>query len=92
MATEYALKKTESREVCFTGFEVPVRAELEHLAEVAGWRIRKSVVLSLTLLVAGPNAGPSKLATAKGFGKEIIDEAAFRERLKSSAPPSLPAS
>lgn len=53
------------KEVLITGFAAAERARLEQMAIEAGMTLRKSVTQNLDFLVAGPRAGPSKLAKAQ---------------------------
>lgn len=66
-------------EILFTGFSKAQRAELEELAELYDMTVRKSVTEGLNYLVAGPNAGPAKLAQAAEVGVDIIDLDEFME-------------
>lgn len=63
--------------ILFTGFAAALRAELEQRAEVAGMVVRKSVSKTLDYLVAGPNAGPSKLDQAAEIGVVVLTEDGF---------------
>lgn len=63
--------------VLFTGFAAAIRAEMEQRAESAGMVVRKSVSKTLDYLVAGPNAGPSKLDQAVEIGVVILTAAEF---------------
>ena len=68
-------------EVAFTGFDVATERELIAKAKAAGFFVRKSVTLTLSFLVAGPNAGPSKLATAKGLNCPVISVEEFHAKI-----------
>jgi DNA ligase (NAD+) len=59
------------------------REEGTELAEEAGARVASSVSQKTDFVVAGENAG-SKLTKAESLGVEVIDEAEFRRRLRSS--------
>jgi NAD-dependent DNA ligase len=86
MPNKTTLRGAPRGEVCFTGFDTADRNELEAIAATAGFYVRKSVTPSLSYVVAGMNGGSSRLsATARGLGKEIINEATFRMRLSGSA-------
>ena len=63
--------------VLFTGFSADRRAELESLAESAGWDVRAAVGSTLDYLVTGPRGGPSKVAKAQELGVCVIDEGTF---------------
>lgn len=62
----------EAPSILFTGFKRAEREAMEQLAENAGWRIRKTVSMTLDYLVIGDNAGPSKLKEATSLGVEIV--------------------
>lgn len=64
-------------EICFTGFTKADKLRLEGMAYTADMVVRQSVTKGLTHLVAGPNAGPTKLARAEEIGAETIDESEF---------------
>ncbi|MBI4642469.1 MAG: hypothetical protein HY790_05520 [Deltaproteobacteria bacterium] len=51
-------------EVCFSGFTVSEKEVLEQEAREAHLEVVKSVTKQLRYLVAGPNAGPTKLKKA----------------------------
>lgn len=64
-------------EVCFTGFTDEAKVFLVEKAVQAGFSIKDSVTKTLTILVAGSNAGPSKLAKAEAQNCVITDAAGF---------------
>ena len=67
--------------VVFTGTLVRMtRDEAKAMAERLGAKVAGSVSKKTNLLVAGPGAG-SKLADAQKHGVEVIDEAAWFERI-----------
>lgn len=84
---EYILNDTHPTEVAFTGFATAERADLERMAATAGMHVRKSVTLTLTFLVAGPNAGPKKLATARGLNCPVISREEFEAKLTGADGP-----
>lgn len=63
--------------VLFTGFQTRRKQKLEEIAEAAGFDVRTHVGSTLDYLVTGPNAGPSKTATAQSLGVSVIDEDTF---------------
>lgn len=69
--------KTRNPEVCFTGFTDDVKAGLIESAIQAGFTVRDSVTKGLTVLVAGSNAGPTKLARAEAQGCIVTDTTGF---------------
>ena len=85
-ATKRAHANDQRPTVCFTGFTDVEKAELAELA-TRDFRVAKSVIVGLKYLVTGPNAGPAKLAAAKGYGSQILSEAQFLELLQSGALP-----
>ncbi len=67
--------------IVFTGgLESMPRPDAQRLAERHGARVGGSISKKVTLVVAGPGAG-SKLDDARRLGIEVIDEAAFFERI-----------
>ncbi len=73
----------EGEIMVFTGgLESMPRPDAQRLAERAGARIAGGISKKVTLVVAGPGAG-SKLEDAQRLGIEVIDEAAFLERVKA---------
>lgn len=82
----YALegqKKDRILEVCFTGFALDDKEELERMAAIGALRLRKSVTKNLDFLVCGDAPGPAKLEKAKGQGVTIMDEVGFRHLLET---------
>jgi hypothetical protein len=74
-------KGAEEIEILFTGFEDAARGKLERLAASKGMRVRTAVTKKLTLLCIGPNAGPTKIARARGVHAALIDETRFTSLL-----------
>jgi len=66
-------KRSPTREILFTGLAAAERAALEAAAERCGWTVRKTVSQTLTCLVCGPNAGPSKIERAMRQGSLVVD-------------------
>ena len=62
------------------GLETISREEATERAQAAGARVASSVSSKTTFVVAGENPG-SKLVKAEELGVEVIDEAAFLQRL-----------
>ena len=79
--------RKKENEICFTGFPAALRQELENEAEAANLDIVKSVTKSLRYLVAGPNAGPSKLAKAKEKEVVIMTQDQFHNMLETGELP-----
>jgi NAD-dependent DNA ligase len=69
--------KSKRAEVCFTGFSADERKELEATAEAMGIRPVGSVTRGLLFLVAGENAGPSKLQKAETQGTPVLTREQF---------------
>lgn len=59
-------------EVLFSGFPDVDRAYLEQLAQAHNWVVRQTVSKHLTVLVAGPRVGATKLARARAAGVQIM--------------------
>lgn len=74
-------------QILFTGFASVQRAHLEGLCDAAGLRVMKTVAQGLVFLCAGPNAGPSKVAKARGQGVYIVREAELHALLESGELP-----
>lgn len=64
-------------QILFTGFARVQRAVLEAKAAAAGLRVMKIVAQDLLYLVAGPNAGPAKVAQARMQHVYILSESQF---------------
>ncbi|MEO3692440.1 NAD-dependent DNA ligase LigA [Roseateles paludis] len=78
-------------EVCFTGFSATEKSELETVATDAGLKVVTSVTKGLMFLVAGTNAGPSKLEKARKQGAQVLDLIGFQELLQADESPKSPA-
>ncbi|MCS6820319.1 MAG: NAD-dependent DNA ligase LigA [Microscillaceae bacterium] len=63
-------------------FETMSREELQNTIEKHGGKVLSSVSAKLHYLIAGKEAGPSKLEKAQRLGVRIINEQAFLEMLK----------
>lgn len=72
-----ARRVAASEGVVFTGFARAARTLLEAQACASGLRVCKSVDKACLYVVAGPNAGPAKLAKARAEGLLVITEQAF---------------
>ena len=64
-----------------TGYKKADRESMGNLATEAGLAIRKTVSSSLDYLIAGENAGPSKMALADELGVEVVGGEEFEEWL-----------
>jgi len=73
--------------IIFTGFPKAKRVELEAQATQAGMRVCATVTQDCAYLVAGPNAGPKKLETAKTVGALILDGEQFLSMLETGEIP-----
>jgi len=73
--------------IIFTGFPKAKKAELEAQATQAGMRVCATVTQDCAYLVAGPNAGPRKLETAKAVGALILDGEQFLSMLETGEIP-----
>ncbi len=76
--------------IIFTGFAKVQRAALEARAEAAGMRVCKTVTKTCLYLVAGPNAGPSKVANARELNAYILNERQFHALLNTGELPDDP--
>ena len=76
-------RQIKGPEVCFTGFGVTEREELESRATGNGLHVVTSVTKGLMLLVAGANAGPAKLDKARSGGIAVVDRAGFDHFLET---------
>lgn len=82
-----SLQSATGPEVCFTGFAVALRAQLEARARAAGLSVVQSVTVGLTFLVCGPNAGPSKVEKARKRYVYILDAQQLDELVESGVLP-----
>lgn len=71
-------RRTWETAVFFAGFGVTKRAELEDLAEAAGWQVRSRISGTVDYVVIGAMAGRAQISTAEEHGITVIDEDAFR--------------
>ena len=76
-------RKIKGPEVCFTGFGVTERQELETRASAGGLHVVTSVTKGLMLLVAGANAGPAKLEKARAGGIAVVERPGFEHFLET---------
>ncbi|MCC7309439.1 MAG: hypothetical protein IT173_17895 [Acidobacteria bacterium] len=76
-------QRTRLPEVCFTGFNKSDKERLVELASTAGFVVKDVVTKELALLIAGENAGPSKLKKAEAQNCLITDESGFIAFLES---------
>jgi NAD-dependent DNA ligase len=67
-------------EVCFTGFDLSRKGELQKIAEDCGLKCVTKVTKNLRFLCAGKNAGPSKIKEAEKQGVQIISEQDFKSK------------
>lgn len=66
-------------QICFSGFSLSVRAELEAQArELLHLEVKSSVTKGLRYLCTGPEAGPAKVAKAKEQGATILSVEQFQ--------------
>jgi NAD-dependent DNA ligase len=79
--------KKNAQQICFTGFSVTERKELESEAEEAHLEVVTSVTKSLRYLVTGPNAGPAKLQKAKEQEVVLMNAEQFRNMLETGELP-----
>ncbi len=75
-------------EICFTGFGVSDRLELEKLASIHGMLVRTSVTTSLQFLCVGANAGPSKVKQAQSRDVSFLNREQFMELISDGILPS----
>ena len=75
-------------EICFTGFGVSERTQLENLASIQGMAVRTSVTTSLKFLCVGENAGPSKVKRAQSQGVTFLNREQFMELISDGVLPS----
>lgn len=71
----------------FTGFAALQRADLEAKAVEHGIPVCTGVTQSCLYVVAGPNAGPVKMAAARAAGKIILSAPQFRQMLETGELP-----
>ena len=83
-----ATLKHKSLEICFTGFGVSERTQLEKLANIQGMAVRTSVTTSLKFLCVGENAGPSKVKRAQSQGVTLLNREQFMELISDGVLPS----
>lgn len=75
-------------QVCFTGFAALTKEQLSQQATANGFDVVPRVTRSLEYLVAGPNAGPAKIKTAKEQNAVIMDEGQFAKFLLDHTSPN----
>ena len=75
-------------ETCFTGFSEAEKVCLQQLATVHGLSVVKTVTKTLRFLVAGENAGPSKLQKAIDQEAIILNEEEFMRFLDDGTIPT----
>lgn len=81
-------KSKEARaEILFTGFPSAQRAALEEVAGRSGMKVVKTVTNGLTYLCCGPNAGPTKVSSARERGLYILSDASFQALLETGELP-----
>lgn len=80
-------RQIKGPEVCFTGFGVTERQDLESRALAGGLHVVTSVTKGLMLLVAGANAGPAKIEKARTGGISVLDRAEFDRFLETGEIP-----
>ena len=69
--------------IMLTGYKKADRESMGNLATEAGLAIRKTVSSSLDYLIAGENAGPSKMALADELGVEVVGGEEFEDWLST---------
>jgi DNA ligase (NAD+) len=70
-------------QVCFTGFGAADKEELGIAAEGAHLKVVTSVTKGLQYLIAGDNAGPAKLQTARDQGTRVLSKNEFLDFLET---------
>ena len=80
--------KKNLAEICFTGFSASERAVLEQEALEAHLDVVKSVTRQLRYLVAGPNAGPTKIKMASEQEAVVLTLDQFRAMLETGELPT----
>ncbi len=70
-------------QVCFTGFGAADKEELGIAAEDAHLKVVTSVTKGLQYLIAGDNAGPAKLQTARDQGTRVLSKNEFLDFLET---------
>ena len=81
-------KSPKMHTACFTGFNDTEKEGLLKLAISKGISPRTSVSQSLTFLVCGDNAGPSKRQMADAFGVTILSHHEFMLMLETGELPN----
>lgn len=80
--------KKNYAEICFTGFSASERKELENEARDCHLDVVKSVTKNLRYLVAGANAGPSKLKKAADQEVVVLTLDQYRKMLETGELPT----
>lgn len=81
-------EKPDAPQILFTGFPAAQRADLERIADEAGFWVRKNgVTRDLTFLCTGPNAGPAKIELARAQGTYIVPASHFATFLETGELP-----
>jgi hypothetical protein len=84
----YVRDNDDSLEIAFTGFASDKKRALEAKAKGADMKVRAGVTKHLEFLVAGPNAGPTKLSRARAQGCTIMNEKQFHSLIDNGELPS----
>ena len=85
-------KEMDKPEICFTGFNLSEREELEKNAMIKGYRVRKTVTKKLDVLVLGETPGEAKISKAESQGVQILQLHEYQKILSTQdAPGDSPA-
>lgn len=87
----YTIRTTKAKDnrlqVCFTGFGISKKIELENLAQENRFKVVSSITKKLDFLVCGDNSGPKKIEKAKSQGVELINEIEYVHLLQTGELP-----
>lgn len=87
LSSSISLGKTQTMEICFTGFPKAIKESLNTIAESNGMKVRTRVTKNLNVLCCGEKAGPKKLEEAMAKGIFILNKSQFEAMIETGEVP-----